>query len=168
MKAVAFPSLAVFASFALTACPPPPNFLDGSIKTSHDLAFDTVEMRFLVDQSAYELTYYRALDETGTCGVAAEQQATQCDEVVEIVFTQAPEDIAVDTPIDITTADAASQIERTTAANDPFPTELDSATVTFFVAPVVGETVSGEFAITFANGRTLNGGFETTLVEASF
>ena len=152
-------SLFVLLSLALTTgCPPPPNFLDGSIKTSHDLAFDTVEMRFLVDQSAYELTYYKNLDEAGT----------QTDEVVEIVFTQAPEDIVVDTPIDITTAEAASQIERTTAANDPFPPELDSATVTFFVAPVVGETVSGEFAVTFANGRTLNGGFETTLVEASF
>ena len=143
---------------ALTGCPPPPNFLDGSIKTSHELTFDSVEMRFLSDQSVYELTYYKNLDEAGT----------DRDEVVEIAFTQAPEDIVVDTPIDLTRAEANTAVERTTAASDPFPTERESATFTFFVAPVVGETVSGEFAVTFANGRTLNGAYETELSEASF
>jgi hypothetical protein len=152
--------VALFAAVALTTgCPPPPNYLDGSIKTSHDLAFDTVELRFLSEQSVYELTYYKNLGETADEGR---------DEVVEIAFTQAPGDIVAETPIDITTAEAASQVERTTAANDPFPPDLETATVTFFVAPVVGETVNGEFAVLFTNGRTLNGGFEAELAEASF
>ncbi len=158
MNRAVFFALVLTSSALLTGCPPPPNFLDGSIKTSHDLTFDTVEMRFLSDQSVYELTYYKNLNEAGS----------QRDEVVEIAFTQSPEDVVAETPIDINTAEARSLIERTTAASDPFPTELETATFTFFVAPVVGETVNGEFAVTFANGRTLNGAYETELAEASF
>jgi hypothetical protein len=155
---IALSSLLLITAAALMGCPPPPNFLDGSIKTSHDLTFDTVEMRFLSEQIVYELTYYKNLDENGD----------DRDEVVEIAFKQAPEDVVVETPIDINTPEAESVVERTTAKNDPFPTALESATFTFFVAPVVGETVRGEFAVTFGNGRTLNGAFETVLGEATF
>ena len=141
-----------------TGCPAPPNLLDGSIKTSHDLTFDTVELRYIPDQTVYQLSYFRSLDEEGT----------GADTVAKITFNEPAGGVVVEQPIDITAAEADGRVERVTAADDPFPADLDTGTVTFLTAPVVGEVVDGEFAVTFANGKTLNGAFEVELTEVSF
>lgn len=142
-------------------CGNPPTFLDGSIKTSHDLSFDAVELRYLTDQTVFQLSYFKNLDEEA--GAAAGQ-----DTVVKVTFTTALDAVVAEKPIDLLAPAAAGRVERITAADDPFPTDLESGTVTFLNAPVVDETVKGELAITFANGKTLNGAFETPLVEVSF
>jgi hypothetical protein len=146
---------------ALTmACPPPPNFLDGSIKTSHDLDFDTVELRILTDQSVYQVTYFKNLDEEA--GAAGGQ-----DTIAKITFNEPAGGAVVDQPIDLTSAEAEGRVERITARDDPFPPDLDRGTVTFLTTPVVDEVVKGDIAITFSNGKTLNGAFETPLIAIS-
>lgn len=146
-------------ALALAACPPPPNFLDGSIKTSHDLTFDTVELRYRSDVLAYELAYFKDLDDA---------PGGDNDTVVKVVFNEPAGGVVVEEPIDLTTAEADAIVQRVTAADDPFPPELETASVTFLSAPVVGEITKGEFAVTFTNGRTLNGAFETELIEVGF
>lgn len=153
---------ALTSAFATAVgCGNPPTFLDGSIKTSHDLAFDTVELRYLSDQTVFQISYFKNLDEEA--GAEGGQ-----DTVAKITFTTALDAVKAETPIDITTAEAEGRVERVTAADDPFPTKLESGLVTFLTAPVVDEVTKGELAITFDNGKTLNGGFETPLVEVSF
>lgn len=155
------PVLLVPLVLSLTGCPPPPNLLDGSIKSSHDLTFDRVELRYLSDQAVYQLSYFQSLSEEGGADAGA-------DTVVKVTFNEPAGGVVVDTPIDITDPAIEGRVERITAADDPFPSELDTATVTFHSAATIGETVSGEFAVTFGNGRTLNGAFETELIEAAF
>lgn len=139
-----------------TGCPPPPNFLDGSIKESHDLSFDTVEVRFFPEQGRFEIAYFKQLAEDGSTGV---------DTVAKLVFSQPEGGVVVDQAISLDPA--ADIMERITAADDPFP-GLREGEVTFGSAANIGETTSGEFATTFTNGKTLNGGFEGELLSCSF
>jgi hypothetical protein len=155
-----FVSLAGLALFVSTGCPPPPNFLDGSIKSSHDLTFDTVELRHRIDVLAYEILYFKDLD-----GVPG---GDDNDTVVKIVFNEPAAGVVVETPVDLTTEEADAVVQRVTAADDPFPSDFTTGSVTFLSAPVVDEVTKGEFAVTFTNGRTLNGAFETPLIEVGF
>lgn len=139
-----------------TACPPPANFLDGSIKESHDLSFDTVEVRFFPDQERFEVAYFKQLADDGSTGV---------DTVAKLVFAQPEGGVVVDDAIAL---DPAGDImERITAADDPFP-GLREGEVTFTAAATIGETTAGEFSTTFTNGKTLNGAFEGKLLSCSF
>lgn len=140
-----------------TACPPPPNFLDGSIKESHDLSFDTVEVRFFPEQERFEIAYFKQLSDDGSTGV---------DTVAKLVFSQPEGGVVVDQAIPLDPA--ADVIERVTAADDGFPADLREGEVTFSAAAKVGETTAGEFSSTFSNGKTLNGGFEGELLSCSF
>lgn len=149
---VAVATALVFA----TACPPPPNFLDGSVKESHDLTFDTVEVRFFPEQERFEIAYFKQLSEDGSTGV---------DTVAKLVFSQPEGGVVVARAIPLDPA--ADIMERITAADDPFP-GLREGEVTFATAATVGETTSGEFSTTFTNGKTLNGGFEGELLSCSF
>lgn len=150
-------SLLVLAALAFaTGCPPPPNFLDGSIKESHDLAFDSVEVRFFPEQGRFEIAYFKQLSEDGSTGV---------DTVAKLVFTQPEGGVVVDEAIPLDPS--ADIMERITAADDPFP-GLREGEVTFTSAATVGETTAGSFASTFTNGKTLNGGFEGELLSCSF
>lgn len=148
--------VAVGALALATGCPPPPNFLDGSIKESHDLSFDSVEVRFYPEQATFEVAYFKQLAEDGSTGV---------DTVAKLVFAQPEGGVVVDSVIAL---DPATDImERITADDDPFPA-LSEGEVTFSAAATVGETTSGEFSTTFTNGKTLNGGFEGELRSCSF
>lgn len=149
---------ALAALIALAGCGDPPNLLDGSIKQSHDLTFDAVELRYLSDQAVYQLSYFNSLDEAGT----------SADTVAKVTFNEPAGGVVVEQPIDLLAPESAGNVERVTAKDDPFPSDLEKATATFFTTPVIGEIAKGEFAITFANGKTLNGAFETELIEASF
>lgn len=148
---------ALSCSLLLVGCPPPATFLDGSIKTSHDLTFDTFEARFIPDQETYQLTWLRSVDpDTGASGGQ--------DVVARVTFT-AP-NAKANEPIDLTKAEVAGRVES--SERNPFPPDLERGTVTFTREPVVGELVSGEVAATFTNGKTLDGAFEETLAEVSF
>lgn len=153
--------LALFTVAALAAgCPPPPNFLDGSIKQSHDLTFDTVELRLLTDQRVFQLSYFKNLEKNNP--------AAGVDTVVKLTFNEPAGGVTVDKEIDLLAAETAGRVERVTAANDTFPASFTSGTVTFHKAPAVNATTNGEFAITFDNGKTLDGTFETKVQTASF
>ena len=147
-------TLAVLSFLAVfLGCPKGPNFLEGSISESHDLAFDRVEVRSLSDQNRYEVGYFLDLEGGGA------------DTVARIVI-DAPEGGAkAGKAIDI--LEAGGVVQRVTAANDNFP-ELESGNITFATDPVIGEKSSGEFATVFINGKTLNGGFESEVVECTF
>jgi hypothetical protein len=160
IRSVALAGLAAIA-LAQSACGNPPNFLDGSIKTSHSLDFDEVELRYLSDQGVYQIVY------TDTLENEAGEQGGQ-DIVAKITFNEPEGGVKVDKAIDLTTAESAAVVERVTAKNDPFPSSFDIGSVTFHSAATVGKEVTGEFAVTFSNGKTLNGGFEAKLEDVAF
>ncbi|MBI1947086.1 MAG: hypothetical protein HYS27_15420 [Deltaproteobacteria bacterium] len=143
-------------SLLASACPPPPNFLDGSIKESHDLSFDLVEVRFFPEQAMFEVAYFKELSEDGSTGV---------DTVAKLVFAQPEGGVVVDQAIPLDPA--RDVLERVTADQDVFP-GLREGEVTFSAAATVGETTAGEFSTTFTNGKTLNGAFEGELLSCSF
>ncbi len=131
-----------------------PNSLSGSIGSSHDITFDAVGLRLFTDQQAYELKYTKLLDSGDT------------DVVAKVVFDVPSASVAAGTAIDL--LENNGKVERITAANDPFP-DLASGSITFTAGGAdEGSTTTGEFASTFANGRTLNGTFDTELEFASF
>ena len=144
----------------LAGCPPPPNYLDGSVKISHDLTFDSEELRFLSDQKVYQLEYKKALD--------VNDPSAGADIVVKITFNEPAGGAVQDKAINLLDDAIAGKVERVTAANDPFPTSMKQATVTFHSAATVNTQVTGEFAVTFDNGETLFGNFETKLEAVSF
>ncbi len=147
--------------FALAAgCGNPPNFLDGSIKESHDLTFDAVELRFLTDQSVFQLSYFNSLD--------TEDPSAGKDTVAKLTFNEPDGGAVVDKKIDLTADTAGARVERVTARNDPFPSAFTKGEVTFHTKPADKKTVDGDFAITFDNGKTLDGGFEAPLEDVSF
>ncbi|MCC7071948.1 MAG: hypothetical protein IT383_11535 [Deltaproteobacteria bacterium] len=151
-KLVAIAGALLFA----TGCPPPANFLDGSVKESHDLAFDTVEVRFFPDQETFQVAYFKQLAEDGSTGV---------DTVAKLVFAQPEGGVVVE---EVITLDPAVDVmQRITAADDPFP-DLREGQVSFTAAATVGATTAGEFSTTFTNGKTLNGAFEGELLSCSF
>ena len=147
-------SAAFIVSFFIGGCAEP-NTLTGSISQSHDLTFETVELKLLSGQLAYELKYLKALEGGGE------------DTVAKIVFDQPEGGAVVDDEIDLVAA--AGRVERITAANDPFPAGLEKAIVVFAGGgDEDGADTSGNFAATFDNGKTLNGTFETTLEIVDF
>lgn len=132
-----------------------PNTLTGSIDQSHDLTFDSVELRLLTGQSVYELRYLLALEGGGD------------DVVAKLVFDQPEGGIKVGEQLDLLTLGA--KVERITAANDPFPAELDKANATFTAGgKEADEQTTGEFSSTFNNGKTLNGTFDVALEVVEF
>jgi hypothetical protein len=146
-------SLVAVPCTLLGACAEP-NTLTGSISSSHDLAFDDVELRLLTDQRAFELKYLKALDGGAN------------DIVARVVVDEPDGGVAEGAAIDL--GANAGRVDRVTAKNDPFP-DLERGTLTFLSgATDDGAATTGEFATTFANGKTLNGTFSTALAFASF
>ena len=146
--------LFVVVACAGSACGPEPNDLWGSIDQSHDLSFDTVELRLLTGQSVYQLTYMKDLE------------ASETDDVVaKVVFDRPQDGIPLDEKIPF---DGDSIVERVTAANDPLPA-LREGSVTFHEGGSEDQQHTvGEFAATFENGKTLNGNFDTSLRLVDF
>lgn len=131
-----------------------PNTLTGSISESHDLSFDSVELRLLTDQQALELRYLKALDSGDN------------DIVAKIVVDVPEGGVSVDEEIDLLEHNGA--VDRVTARNDPFPA-LDRGSLTITSGGVDdGEDSVGDFASTFVNGKTLNGTFAVPLEHVSF
>lgn len=162
MKHALLLSLSLSLSFAalLTGCPPPPNFLDGSVKTSHDLSFDSDELRFLSDQKTFQLSYFKLLDPKKPSG--------DVDVVVKVTFNAPAGGVVVDKAIDLNDPAIKGKVERVTSKNDPFPDTMRKGQVIFHSKAAVGAQVTGEFEVTFDNGETLDGGFQVAETEASF
>jgi hypothetical protein len=143
------------AALLCAACDKPPNYLEGSISESHDLSFDAVSLRYLPDQQVFQLAYFKALD-------------AGADTVAKITFNEPAGGVVPNQPISLIAPEADAVVERVTAAGDTFPPTLREGQFLFFNDDVVNETVRGEFASTFDNGKTLNGGYEAVLKECSF
>jgi hypothetical protein len=149
---------ACIAAFG-AGCPEAPNFLDGSIKDSRDLTFDSVQLRSLSDQGAWDLQYLKKLEGGGNDDIVA-----------KIAFTEPAGGIKLDEEIDLLDEEIDGVVQRNTAAgnSDTFPAGLEKGVITFTAGVKVGDTAKGEFAATFDNGKTLFGAFETEVTEANF
>ena len=131
-----------------------PNTLTGSITDSHDLTFDTVQLRLFTDQQAFELRYEKALE-------SGDQ-----DIVAKVVFDVPDGGLVLDAQIDVLAE--AGRVERITAKNDPFPA-VEDADITLTAGGVDdGAATTGTWGATFENGKTISGTFEATLEHASF
>lgn len=131
-----------------------PNSLTGSITDSHDLTFDTVQLRLFTDQQAFELRYEKALD-------SGDQ-----DIVAKLVLDVPEGGVELDAQLDVLALNG--RVERITAKNDPFPA-VERADLTFTAGGVDdGDESVGTWGATFVNGKTISGTFETPLVHASF
>lgn len=149
------PALPVFivAALAVVGCDEP-NSLKGSITDSHDLSFDTVRLRLLTDQQAYELRYEKALERGDQ------------DIVAKLVFDVPEGGVVLDDQFDVLVEDG--RVERITARNDPFPS-VEDADCTFTAGGVEdGAATTGTWGATFDNGKTIEGTFEAILEHASF
>lgn len=153
MSCIRLSVVVVFAAACATACAGPDS-LTGSISESHDLGFDTVGLRLFTDQDAYELKYEKLLD------------SGDRDVVAKVVFDTPADGLVLDRDIDLPLN--GGQVERITAANDPFP-GLDTGRIVFSAGGVDdGELSTGEFSVLFVNGKSLEGTFSVTLEHASF
>jgi len=131
-----------------------PNRLTGSITDSHDLSFDSVRLRLLTDQQAWELRYEKTLD------------SGDLDVVAKLVADVPGGGLVLDEQLDVLALNG--RIERITAKNDPFPA-VERADLTFTAGGVDdGDAAVGSWGATFENGKTISGTFETPLEHASF
>ena len=128
------------------------NSLDGSISESHDLAFDTVELR-RYESGAIQLDYLHEL-ESGDVEVTA-----------KIVFDAPEGGIVTGEEIDLVAHNGVAQ--RAHSDGQSFPA-IESGALTFTSGGEELGAAAGDFAITFESGKTLNGDFEAELTEASF
>jgi len=153
MSRTLFIAALVVGSAAGAGCAEP-NTLTGSITDSHDLSFDTVQLRLFTDQQAYELRYEKALE-------SGDQ-----DIVAKVVFDVPEGGVVLDEQFDVLAEDG--RVERITAKNDPFPS-VEDADFTFTAGGVEdGAATTGSWGATFDNGKTISGTFEATLEHASF
>lgn len=148
--AIAF---AAVATAALSGCGNPPNHLEGSVESSVSLDFD--ETRMIRYQSLdIQLEYIKELE-----------GSTTPDIVTKIVFATPDGGVPEGEPIDILANDGI--VERVVAAGDNFP-PLDQGRITFETGGNEPGPAVGDFALTFENGRTLNGNFDTELEDVDF
>lgn len=154
-----FVVLAAYVAAFGAGCPEGANTLDGSIKDSRDLTFDSVQLRSLSDQGAWDLQYLKKLEGGGNDDIVA-----------KVAFTEPSGGIKLDEEIDLLDEEIDGVVQRNTAngSSDAFPTGLEKGVITFTAGVKIGDTAKGEFAATFDNGKTLFGTFETEVTEANF
>lgn len=138
-------ALALVAS----ACGDPPNHLEGSVSSNVSLEFDHTRL-VRYPTLSIQLEYLKTL-ESGTDDVVA-----------KIVFDTPEGGIPAGEPIDL--AKHNGVVERVVAAGDTFP-PFDTGNITFDEGGNDPGLAKGSFAVTFENGRTLNGLFEVELED---
>jgi len=149
-------SMALAAGLAatLSACPDPPNLLDGSIGEVYDLTFDEVRIRKFQSTGELQIEYLRAPEEEGSSK----------DVVAQITVTTPEGGFPVDT--DIKFDQVEGKVHRV-APGDDFP-PVDEGTISFSAgANEIGDQTIGEFSVLFENKRTLRGAFDAELTEAT-
>ncbi len=133
------------------ACGDPPNHLEGSISSNVSLAFDHTRLVRYQPTLALQLEYLQTLEGGGG------------DDVVAKIVLDTPEGgIVSGEPIDL--AAHGGVVERVVAAGDTFPA-YDTAHITFDEGGNEPGPAKGSFAVTFDNGRTLNGLFDVELED---
>lgn len=140
-------ALAIFV-VTFAGCGDPPNHLEGSISSNVSLDFDETRLIRYPDL-AVQLEYLKVI-ETGS------------DVVAKIVFDTPAGGVKNGEPIDLLAHDGV--VERIVAAGDTFP-PMDTGTLTFDEGGSAPGPASGSFAVTFDNGRTLNGQFDVELED---
>jgi hypothetical protein len=136
----------------LLGCDDPPNHLEGSISSNVSLEFDDTRLiRF--PSLALRLEYLKTLES------GAE------DIVARLVFDTPEGGIQAGERIDI--AEHNGVVERVVAAGDGFPA-FDTAHIIFDEGGNDPGPARGSFAVTFENGRTLNGKFDVELEDVDF
>jgi hypothetical protein len=138
-------------SLLCAGCEEEPNLLEGSVSQNFDLDFDDV--RFVrINGDTYQLEYLLTLESGGQ------------NVICKIVFDEPEGGIPLETDVDIVANNGI--IERIAGDGDfPLP---DSAIIRFFEFNEPGDEpgfADGEFAITFEDGKTLNGNFEVALED---
>ena len=132
----------------LGACGGRDTYLDGSVGL--DLGFDDVRARLVA--GAFELAYLRDV-EGGT------------ETVAELVVEDLPPDgLSGGLVLDLDAARAS--VNRVTVPDADFG-PIDHGELRIHDGGAAGETIAGEFGVTFAEGATLRGGFSTTLEQLS-
>lgn len=139
----------------LAACGDPPNHLEGSIASNVSLDFDYTRLVRYEDLSV-QLEYLKELEG------AEDDAAAQHDVVVKIVFDTPEGGIVNGEAIDLKEHDGV--VERVVAAGDTLP-PYDVGNITFDEGGNEPGPAKGSFAITFENGRTLNGLFDVELED---
>jgi hypothetical protein len=142
------PSLALVLVAA--ACGDPPNHLEGSISSNVSLEFDHTRLIRYQDLSL-QLEYLKTLEGGGGDDV-----------VVKIVFDTPEGGVVAGEAIDLKAHDGV--VERIVAEGDAFP-PFDTGNITFDEGGNAPGPAKGSFAVTFDNGRTLNGLFEVELED---
>lgn len=145
-------SLAVIVGLCSLGCVEEPNRLEGSIADTFDLRFDSTRL-IRYESLDIQLEYLRALEGGGE------------DIVLKLVFATPEGGIPQGTAFDLDpTRDVAQHI---VAAEDDFPA-LERGKVTFEAGGNEPGPATGELALTFTNGKTLNGAFDTELEDVEF
>lgn len=141
--------LALF-TFAVVACGDPPNHLEGSISSNVSLDFDRTRLIRYASLSM-QLEYLKALEGGGGDDVVA-----------KLVFDTPEGGVKNGEPIDLVAEDGV--VERIVAEGDAFP-PMDTGQLTFDLGGNEPGPAQGSFAVTFDNGRTLNGNFDVELED---
>lgn len=140
------------ALLTLTACPDPPNYLDGSIGEVFDLSFDQVRIRHYSATSEFQIEYLKTATDGG--------------------LTQAIVKITLKTPeggFPLNTEIKFAQVDGTikSPAHPEIP-DLEDGNIDFSAgANKVGDQTTGKFAAIFTNRRTLRGNFDAKMEEAT-
>ena len=145
--------LALVASTAVAGCADPPNHLEGSIDSSVSLVFDSTRM-IRYSSLAIQLEYSKELE-----------GSTTPDIIAKIVFDSPEGGVTEGSAIDLLEQNGI--VERIVAEGDSFP-PLDQGQLTFETGGNDPGPAVGDFAITFDNGRTLNGTFDVELEDVDF
>jgi hypothetical protein len=141
------------AALGSAGCEQPPNHLEGSIESNVSLDFDRTRL-IRYTSLAMQLEYLKDIEDV-----------QNPDIVCKVVFDTPEGGIVADEPIDILANNG--KVERIVAASDTFP-PLDVGFIEFAEGGNEEGPAVGEFHLTFDNGRTLNGWFETTLEDVDF
>jgi hypothetical protein len=144
-------ALVLACTLGLAACGTPPNHLSGSLSEVYSLDFSTV-----------------TLQQVGSFVVVAYVQADTNAKTAKLSVDLTALTVTPGRPIDLTGPVAGGPrgtLQRIVDTTIDLPIQL--GTVTFDQAPTVGAHLSGSFAATLSDlaGRTLDGGFDGTLVQ---
>lgn len=138
----------------LSACPEPPNSLEGSSDELFDLSFDEVRIRLYQSSVTSTQIEYMRKSEDGSA----------MDIVAQITLTQPEGGFPAET--DILFSQVDGHIHRI-APGDDYP-GLEEGHVLFHAGGnKVDEQTTGEFSAIFENRRTLRGNFDAKMTLAS-
>lgn len=151
--------LAACALWTLSACPEPPNQLEGSIDEMFDLGFETVQIRTYEATGELQIQYLRKTED-----------GSDQDVVAQITVTRPGGGFPKDTDIKFDQVDG--KVHRIVGGGDDFPPVLEGQISFSAGGNAVDEQTTGEFSVVFEDSRggtgyTLRGRFDGKLELAT-